>query len=73
MKTNGYENTKPNEKEKENENVKEKEKERECMSAAGAASRARTLPTLGEVEEYCRERGNQVNAQRFMDFYTANG
>lgn len=30
-------------------------------------------PTYEEVEEYCRQRGNKVNARRFFDFYTANG
>nr|DAI75751.1 MAG TPA: hypothetical protein [Caudoviricetes sp.] len=30
-------------------------------------------PTAQEVADYCRERGNQVDAQRFVDYYTANG
>lgn len=30
-------------------------------------------PTLEEVQEYCRERGNTVDAQRFHDYYAANG
>ena len=30
-------------------------------------------PTLDEVAAYCRERGNQVDAQRFIDHYTSNG
>ena len=30
-------------------------------------------PTLDEVKEYCTERGNIVDAQRFFDFYEANG
>ena len=65
------------EKEKENEKEKEKEKERERIGAAppesAAASRTRPVPTLEEVEAYCRERGNRVNARRFIDFYSANG
>lgn len=32
-----------------------------------------TPPTLDEVEGYCRERNNAVDAQRFFDYYTANG
>lgn len=32
-----------------------------------------TPPTVEEVQCYCRERGNRVDAQRFFDFYTANG
>lgn len=30
-------------------------------------------PTVEEVAAYCLERGNQVDAQRFVDYYTANG
>lgn len=32
-----------------------------------------TQPTLDEVKAYCIERGNKVDAQRFIDYYTANG
>ena len=70
--TNGSLSDKPNEKEKETEKEKEKEKERASISPADAG-RARTMPTLGEIEAYCHERGNRVNARRFYDFYTANG
>lgn len=30
-------------------------------------------PTVEEVRAYCQERQNSVDAQRFVDFYTANG
>ena len=30
-------------------------------------------PTVEEVAAYCRERGNKVDPQRFVDFYTASG
>ena len=30
-------------------------------------------PKLEEVEEYCRERHNGIDAAHFVDFYTANG
>lgn len=30
-------------------------------------------PTVEEVKEYCRQRGNGVDAERFVDFYEANG
>ena len=30
-------------------------------------------PSLEEVRAYCKERGNTVDPQRFLDFYTANG
>lgn len=32
-----------------------------------------TPPTLQEVKDYCRERNNNVDAQRFIDHYTSNG
>ena len=32
-----------------------------------------TPPTVEEVALYCQERGNSVNAQRFVDFYAAKG
>ena len=37
-------------------------------------TRARfTPPTVEEVEEYCKSRGNGVNAQKFVDFYACKG
>lgn len=30
-------------------------------------------PTLEQVQEYCKERGNYVDAQRFIDFYESKG
>lgn len=40
----------------------------------GKSVRARfTPPTLAQVSEYCRERNNGVDPQRFLDYYTANG
>ena len=30
-------------------------------------------PTIEEVREYCKERGNNINAERFVDFYSAKG
>ena len=32
-----------------------------------------TSPTLDEVEAYCAERGNGVDPQQFIDFYTSKG
>ena len=32
-----------------------------------------TPPTVDEVREYCEERGNSVNPQRFVDYYSSNG
>lgn len=30
-------------------------------------------PTLEEVKEYCSERGNKVDPERWFDYYTSNG
>jgi hypothetical protein len=38
----------------------------------GRASRFHP-PTVEDVREYCMERGNRVDPQRFVDYYTANG
>ena len=32
-----------------------------------------TPPTADEVSAYCRERGNKIDPQRFVDFYAAKG
>ena len=32
-----------------------------------------TPPTVDEVRAYCQERGNCVNPQRFVDYYSSNG
>lgn len=32
-----------------------------------------TPPTVEEVAEYCRERGNHIDPGTFVDFYTSNG
>ena len=32
-----------------------------------------TAPTIEEVKEYCSERKNRVDAERFVNYYTANG
>ena len=37
------------------------------------SSRRFTPPSVDEVAAYCRERGNAVDAQRFVDFYAASG
>ena len=30
-------------------------------------------PTVDQVREYCEERGNRVDPQRFVDYYSSNG
>lgn len=69
--------TKPNETEN-NLNLKnkneeeEQEEDRRTKSKVKALSRF-TPPTQEEVSAYCRERGNAVDPQRFVDFYAAKG
>lgn len=46
-----------------NENKKEKIQKKKSF----------TPPTVEQVEAYCLERKNKVDAQRFVDYYTANG
>ena len=58
------ENEKPKEKVKVKEKVKEKDIEKE--------KRFRK-PSVEEVAEYCRERGNGIEARTFIDFYEAVG
>ena len=41
--------------------------------ARAPSSRRFTPPTVEDVESYCRERGNAVDAQRFVDFYASKG
>lgn len=73
----GYQ-TLPNEKEKEKAkekakgNEKEKEKKKENGDCADKPRRF-TKPTVMEIRDYCRERRNGVDPQRFFDFYEAKG
>lgn len=71
-------NTKQEESESKKENKKEKEIENECYKEKGDTSvspqkKKKIPPSLQEVETYCKERGNHIDAQRFIDFYTAKG
>lgn len=73
---------KPNET-KENQtkayNDKDKEKEKiEIKENPLKGGKEKTLtrfspPSVDEVAIYCRERGNRINAQQFVDFYAAKG
>ena len=44
----------------------------EKVEGTGTAKRF-TPPTIDEVSAYCRERGNDVDPERFLDYYTSNG
>lgn len=59
-------------------NNKDKEKEKESKETTLTGGKEKPLarfspPTVDEVASYCRERQNDVNAQRFVDFYAAKG
>lgn len=50
------------------------ERERETEEKRKRESGARFVPpTKEEVAAYCRQRGNRVDGDRFVDYYTANG
>ena len=48
------------------------EEEQEQEKTKGKAKRF-TKPTLAEVQAYCTERNNNVDAEHFYDYYEANG
>ena len=64
---------------KDKDKDKEKEKEREKEDPYGSKKKERksaprfSPPTVDEVAAYCQERGNTVDAERFVDFYAAKG
>jgi len=68
-----------NENEKENVNVNEKEKENESPSETKREKQAKekrkrfSAPSVDEVRDYCRERGNSIDAETFVDFYSSKG
>ncbi len=54
------------------EEEKEEEKEKEKDSNKNKAKRF-VPPTVEQVATYCKSRGNKVDPQRFVDFYSAKG
>lgn len=55
------------------QNNKKKDTNVSKEKKASAASTRFTPPTVEEVQAYCLERGNKVNAEQFVDFYAAKG
>lgn len=53
---------------KKKERAKEKREEKSENSPSGFAR-----PTLDEVREYCKERKNSVDPEKWLDYYTSNG
>lgn len=64
---------------KEEERIKSSDARVQSSDARGGADAAKpprptfSPPSLEEVRAYCRERGNSIDAQRFIDFYASNG
>lgn len=70
----GCEEDKGKEKKKEKEKEKEREIENECLKEKEKfSSVSKSPPTVSEVQAYCTERGNTVDPEKFVDFYTAKG
>lgn len=52
----------------------DKDKEKEIDKESDKQKRKRFVPpSLEEVKAYCSERNNNVDAERFIDYYTSNG
>ena len=51
------------------------ELEKEIDSSASTTTKRKRFekPTLSEIEQYCIERNNNVNAEQFFDYYESNG
>ena len=47
--------------------------DKEKKSKSSKTASRFTPPTLEEVREYCNERNNGVDPERFVDYYTSNG
>ncbi len=75
--TNGHDSSPVVTKETEPEQEQEPEPEQELepeQERKGKESSARfTPPSVDDVRAYCRERGNYVDPQTFVDFYAAKG
>lgn len=59
----------------ENNNIKREKGDagEETPAPAKKGAKPFTPPTVEEADAYCRERENGIDAQEFVDFYTANG
>lgn len=52
---------------------KREEIEKECNSADKPPQKRFSPPSIEEVAEYCAERNNGIDAQRFVDYYSSIG
>ena len=58
---------------KDKDKVKEEDIKENDLTVIKEKRQRFSPPTADEVKAYCQERGNHVDAQRFVDFYTAKG
>lgn len=58
---------------KEKENEKENDIKENNLTVVKEKRQRFSPPTADEVKAYCQERGNHVDAQRFVDFYASKG
>jgi len=59
--------------EEEKKEIRIEEDKKESMADKPPRASRFTPPTLEEVKAYCKERGNSVDPQRFIDFYSSKG
>ena len=52
---------------------KDIDKDTEKEKRKGSPQKRFTPPSLEEVQAYCSERGNGIDAQAFIDFYASKG
>lgn len=63
--------TKPNVTRTDKKEIREEEEEKKIKKEK--AQMRFSPPTIDEVQAYCQERKNNVDAERFIDYYTSNG
>ena len=56
-----------------NDGIPNKQKIKKKKEKEKRSKRVFTPPTLEEVQAYCRERGNRIDPQYFLDYYTSTG
>lgn len=52
---------------------KKEEKKKEDTKVSSKKEKVFVKPTVEEVREYCRQRGNHVDADKFWNYYESNG
>lgn len=56
-----------------NKNINLKHKQENIILSPQSGSKKFTKPTIEEIQTYCRERNNTVEASKFFDFYESKG